>query len=523
LPIRDADVTRPEGEDQTPNESMRPLVGASIRRNALFALLAQITTGLFTTVLTLYLLRALGPDGYGVFALALGIGAVVGLIADFGIPYSVSRFLAESRHDHERVVSLLSDALRLKLASAALLTGVLFALAGPLAAAYDNPALTWPIRGIALSLFASSIFSLYTSAFIALAHVSVNLRLTFLESLVETVASILLVALGAGAVGAALGRTIGYAFGALAAMVIVGRLFTSSSIRPFGRGSGRTREIAVYAAPLFITEGVYTIYAQVDVLIIGALLGTTAVGLFSAPFRLTVPLGYVGQSLANSVAPRLAHRGREAGSVKAFQSSLRGLIVYQSILLAPLIVWAGPIVNLLLGSQYRASADVLRVLSLYIFFDGPSRLISTTVNYLGRAASRIPIVLFSLGFNVALDLILIPSIGVVGAAVGTSLAISLLYVPAHLRVCRQELDLELVPIAATLTRALVSAALMASVLYAVGTESLSAAQWILGGAAGVVVFCAGLVLTGEITRSDIRKGRRAMMANLSQLAPFGLR
>jgi O-antigen/teichoic acid export membrane protein len=202
---------------------------------------------------------------------------------------------------------------------------------------------------------------------------------------------------------------------------------------------------------------------------------------------------------------------------------LRWLIVYQSILLAPLIVWAGPIVSLLLGSQYRASADVLRVLSVYIFFDGPSRLISTTVNYLGRAASRIPIVLVSLGFNIALDLILIPSIGVVGAAVGTTLATSLLYVPAHFRVCRQELDLDLVPIATTFCRALISAALMASVLYAVGTESLSPAQWILGGAAGVLVFCAGLVLTGEITRSDLRKGRRAMMANLSQLAPFGLR
>lgn len=517
-------MTRPKGEDQTAAGPTRPVVGASIRRNALFALLAQITTGLFSTVLTLYLLRALGPDGYGVFALALGIGSVVGFIADFGIPYSVSRFLAESRHDHERIVSLLSDALRLKLASAALITGALFLLAGPLAAAYDNPALAWPIRGIALSLFAGSIFSLYTSAFIALAQVSVNLRLIFVESLAETVASIVLVALGAGALGAALGRAIGYGFGAIAAMMIVGRLFSASSIRLFGWGSGRTREIALYAAPLFITGGVYIIYAQVDILIIGALLGTTAVGLFSAPLRLTVPLGYVGQSLTNSIAPRLAHKGSEPGSVKAFQSSLRWLIVYQAVLLAPLIVWAGPIVNLLLGPQYRASVDVLRVLSLYIFFDGPSRLISTTVNYLGRASSRIPIVLFSLALNAALDLALIPSIGVVGAAIGTGLAISLLYVPAHFRICHQELDLDLAPLAVTLCRALVSAALMASVLYLVGTdESLSPAQWILGGAAGVVVFCAGLVLTGEITRSDIRRGRRAMIANLSQLAPFGPR
>jgi O-antigen/teichoic acid export membrane protein len=180
-------------------------------------------------------------------------------------------------------------------------------------------------------------------------------------------------------------------------------------------------------------------------------------------------------------------------------------------------------VQVVLGPHFRASADVLRVLALYIFFDGPSRLISTTVNYLGRASSRILIVLVSLGLNAAVDLALLPWIGVVGAAIGTGLAISLLYAPAHLRICHQELGLDLASIGATLFRALLSAALMGSVLYAVGTRALSLQQWLLGGAAAVVVFCVGLVLTGEITRSEIRKGGRVMMANFPQLGPFGPR
>jgi hypothetical protein len=35
-----------------------------------------------------------------------------------------------------------------------------------------------------------------------------------------------------------------------------------------------------------------------------------------------------------------------------------------------------------------------------------------------------------------------------------------------------------------------------------GTESLSAVEWILGLAAGAVVFLTTLVLTGELSRSD---------------------
>jgi O-antigen/teichoic acid export membrane protein len=503
------------GQEAPPTEA---IAAASIRRNTVFALLGQLTTGVFTTVLTLYLGRVLGPDGYGVFALALSVGVIVGLAAELGIPHSVSRFLAESRGDRGAVATLLADALRLKLATAAAVTGVLFAAAGPIASLYDEPALAWPLRGIAMSLFAESILTLYAASFIALGRIAVNVRLVFFESLVETAASIALVAAGAGAVGATFGRAIGYLFGAALAVGVVVRLLGPGAVRPFARGSGHTREIVRYALPLSVTNAAYTLYAQIDVIIIGALLDTTAVGLFSAPLRLSVPLAYLGQSLANSVSPRQAKGARESG-VAALQTSLRWLIVFQALLVAPVIVWAGPIVGLLLGSQYRGSVDVLRVLSLFIYLDGLSRLISTTVNYLGRAARRIPIVLAALALNTAIDLALLPRIGVVGAAIGTGVAYSL-YVPAHFRICVQELDLDLRALAATLVRALAAAALMGLVLFAVGTRTLSLAEWLLGAAGGGLAFCAGLVLTGEVTPTELRHGRRVVRANLARIAPF---
>jgi O-antigen/teichoic acid export membrane protein len=479
--------------------------------------LAQLTTGAFTTVLTLYLARALGPEAYGVFALALGIGSVAGLVADFGIAQSASRYLAESRSDHAKVAALLGDAFRLKLATAALAPGLLFATAGPIASAFHQPALTWPIRGIAVSLFANSIFSLFIGAFIALRQLAVNLRLIFIESLAETVGSIALVAGGAGATGAAFGRAVGYFMGALIAGALVVRLLGRSSLRLLGPGSGRIREIARYAAPLFITESAYTLYAQVDILIIGALLSTAAVGLFSAPLRLAVPLAYPGQALANSVAPRQVRSGREPGSVAVFQSSLRWLILCQAASIAPLVVWADPIVHLLYGAGFRESANVLRILAFYIFLGGPSVLISTTVNYLGRAAWRIPIVLFALFVNVALDVSLIPAIGVSGAAIGTGTAYGL-YVPAHFWICHRELGLDLRRLATTLLRALSAAVLMGCVLYSFGTQSLSVEAWLGGGAAGVLAFCLALVLTREITSNEIREARRLGGAAIARLA-----
>jgi O-antigen/teichoic acid export membrane protein len=484
---------------------------ASIARNTVLAFAAQLATGTFTAVLTLYLLRALGPSEYGVFALAVSIGVMAGLLADFGIEHSAARFLAERRGDEAVVAELLRVALRMKVATTALVTAVLFGLAGPLAAAFDEPDLTWPLRVTAVAVFGESIFMLYVTAFIGLARIGMNLRLIVLESSIETGASIALVALGAGAVGAAFGRAAGYVFGALVAVAVVARLYGGTSVRLLGRDARYTRAIARYAAPLLVTTSIYTVFSRVDILIIGALLGTTAVGVFSAPLLLSVPLRYVGQAVANSVSPRQAGGGNEPGSVEAFRTSLRWVVVYQAVLLAPLIVWAGPIVDLLFGAEYGESADVLRALSIYIFLAGPSPLISTTVNYLGQAARRIPIVLLALGVNVAVDLALIPRIGVIGAAIGSSAAYAL-YVPAHLRICRRELGVPLRPLALTLARALAAAGAMGLVLLAVGTESLSPVQWVLGGTAGTLAFCAALVLTGEISKSELRRGLRAARA-----------
>ena len=56
-----------------------------IARNTGFAFLAQITTALFTSVLTIYLVRALGPEQFGLFSLALAVGGMAMTLADFGI------------------------------------------------------------------------------------------------------------------------------------------------------------------------------------------------------------------------------------------------------------------------------------------------------------------------------------------------------------------------------------------------------------------------------------------------------
>src|SRR5689334_7700354 len=116
----------------------------SLARNTLFATANVFLTAGFAVVLTLYLVRALHPHGYGLYTLALAVGALFALVMDFGISSSAGRFIAERRGDRRAIAAYIADALRLKILIAGTVGPVLFLAAGEIAALYGKPGLTWP-------------------------------------------------------------------------------------------------------------------------------------------------------------------------------------------------------------------------------------------------------------------------------------------------------------------------------------------------------------------------------------------
>jgi O-antigen/teichoic acid export membrane protein len=480
----------------------------SISRNTAFAFAAQLTSAAFTAGITLYLVRALGPSGYGVFALAVAIGAMVVLLADLGVTQSAERFIAERRSQPGAVTSVLGDALRLKLIAATVACGALFALAGPIADAYGEGDLAWPLRAVAVAVFGQSLLFLYRGTFVALGRVSLTWRLMTLESAVEAAATIVLVATGAGAAGAAWGRAAGYGFGALLGAIMALRLVGRPQPAATGTGAGNRSRIARYAGALFLVSVAFVAFEQVDVLLIGAILSTTSVAIFEAPMRLSAFLGYAGQALAFGVAPRLSRGGEQRPNVAAFESALRYLVLVQAGLLAPVLVWADPIVDLLLGSEYAKSAPVLRALAPFVFLSAIGTFVTLAVNYIGEARSRVPFAVGAALVNLAIDAILIPDIGVIGGAVGTDVAFAL-YVLAHLWICRHLLGFSPRPLIGTFVRALVAAAAMAAVLGAFGTSHLSTLEAVCGALGGAAVYCVVLLAAGAVSRSEIAAlGRR---------------
>jgi O-antigen/teichoic acid export membrane protein len=486
--------------------------GESIGRNAVFALLTQVATGAFTAVITIFLVRELGPSDYGTFALALSITSLLSIVTGTAPGASAGRFLAERHGDWGAVTGILGMVIPFRLLMSGAVAVALFAAAGLIANAYDAPQLETPLRVLAIAYFGQTVFLFIRTVFISLRRTPRAFALVISESAVEFTAVISIVSLGGGVTGAAAGRSIGYAFGALLGVVLLQRMLGRSPIFGTGPSPVARRVFLGYASTLLVVVVTDAVFAQLAPLMLGAYLTTAAVGFFTAPATLLPFMSYLGAALEQGIAPRMAKHEREERPTAAHELGLKYMVIAQATATPFLVVWAAPITELLFGDGYGESADVLRLLAPVAFLVGVNPLFQSPISYAGEARRRIPASIAALAVAATLNAILIPDIGVNGAAIGAS-AGYVVYVGWHAKIARDVLGIDLGPLAVTLLKTAVAACLAGGVLALIGTDP-SVGGWVAGILGAPAAYLSALVLLRELDRSDLT---RAVQAPLRML------
>jgi O-antigen/teichoic acid export membrane protein len=187
--------------------------------------------------------------------------------------------------------------------------------------------------------------------------------------------------------------------------------------------------------------------------------------------------------------------------------SIRYLTIVQMLVTAPLLIWPEAIMSVLFGDKYPEATGVLRALAPFVLLSGIAQLTTLSVNYLGEAWRRVPIAVVMLCANVIVDVILLPKIGIVAGAIGTSVAYAI-WVPAHVWILRKRGGLLVGPFLLTLLRSILAGGATVGVLALLGTGRVAIPVMLLGALAGSLAYVAVLVVLGELGRADVAVIRR---------------
>ena len=243
-----------------------------------------------------------------------------------------------------------------------------------------------------------------------------------------------------------------------------------------------------HVASVFATDRSPALTRSVSVLLLAAYSGPFASGIFMAPAALAGVGHYVGCVTANRVTPRLAK-----GVPQPMSATLRALIAFQCLLLAPVVVWARPITELLLGTRYAQSADVLRGLAPFVFFAGLAPLAARGVDG-ADVSRRLLIYAGTLAIAVAGVSSSSRAAGWLGARSPPTSRSA--FTPLRTcGACRRRFNLRTRAVVWAVASAVTAAGAMGIVLTVVGTKDLTVVDWVRGGVGGLLAYVAMLVFT----------------------------
>lgn len=179
------------------------------------------------------------------------------------------------------------------------------------------------------------------------------------------------------------------------------------------------------SAPLAIAGIAGSSYARLDQFLLAGLVSTRAVGLYAGGVRLAELVRVVPAVVQNVITPALvmlSEKGKDDQLRRAFRDGTLMMLVPAGFLAALLTGSAEGLIELTLGGAYAAATNALIVLAVA---EIPIALLSAagqTALALGNRRLLASGALLGLIVNLALNLVLIPPLGIVGAAVASMVA-----------------------------------------------------------------------------------------------------
>lgn len=383
-------------------------------RSAVVALvMSEIMGKSATFVMFLVAARLLGIAQFGVFTFGWSLGLLLSVIPSLGLDARVLQLGSVRPESLDRSFGALV-AIRVVLAAAtmAVTSVVTLAATGPTAN-------TLTILMLVAAFLIDPLNDACRTACGVLQKQEFPAAVMVFQRVAALVLSVGLAVRFHAAWGAALGYLLGCAVGVACMFLAARRAGARARIR---EGRSEVSKI-LRAAPVLGLEAVSTMgLFRLDAALIAMFLGTTAVGVYGASYRIFETMLFVSWTLSRAFIPVIASRPDDAEHVRTW--SRRCVVLVVSLYLpygTALAIRGDALVGRLYGQEF-ISRGLMPALAFAPLLFGLAHL-SGSILVSRRPDPRVVVAsLSALVVNVGLDVVLLPRIGINGAGYATSLA-----------------------------------------------------------------------------------------------------
>ncbi len=380
----------------------------------MFAVLAAVA--LANLPVTIILARALSPDGYGSFQFLNRLALVVISVAQLGMPHALSWAMTQAKASTPRQREVYRLAARVSG-----FAGVAVAMLGIGTAVLGFS----PVPAEQLILLSClPLVNLFAAAVANAARGLLDIRAVAWIRVTQAVAWLasvgVLAVSGQLSILTALGALLGsQVLGAVAALLVIARAGALGGGPAAGTRTDE-HEIWRFARRVFLGHTLRDWNVYLDQVIIGFLLPAQQLGYYALAVGVSLSIGLLSAPISATAQP-LVQRAAANEHPRIIAQLLGASVVLMGTAATVLgaLAWFLPV---LVGEEYRPSVVLVQILCVAVTFDGINTCCHGVLLGLGAPRASSKNAALGLGVNIVCWAFLLPTIGVVGAALTSVLS-----------------------------------------------------------------------------------------------------
>jgi O-antigen/teichoic acid export membrane protein len=375
--------------------------GNRIVRNAIALLVGQPVTWALTLAFTVLVPRNVGPDEWGEWVIAMGVGQVATLLFDIGtstvILKGVSRYPEDS-----------SEAMGIALTVRTLLAPLLvLAIVGFSFVAHYSAHTRLIVAVVAVSVAASYVAAPAVAGLRAFEKMHLSTIVTVLSTVILTGGAIVMVKFFAlGVISIAILSVVAQTLG-LALQVYWFHKLVPIRLRI---NHSLVAQLFTEGLPYWITSGFFTMYVWLDGVMLSLMASPHENGWYGVCLQLISVPGFLISAVTTAVFPTLARGVADGGEMSAevVARSFRLLVVLSLPMAAGMSLISTNLIAVLYGGWFAPAAGAISILALTIPSVYVATLVSTCLVAADRQIQWTWVMASVLGLNLVLNLFAIP-------------------------------------------------------------------------------------------------------------------